>query len=120
MWVKRSEWIQILTNSSEHRVRAELLQTMSDGWQKTNKELGQAYQVERTKLVKALARIDELEEKILELNDALNVAKKSAQVPLPLNVAEMFDDEDPVKVEELRKRIKSEGADAILVEEMEM
>ena len=119
MWIKRSEWIQILTNSSEHRVKAEMTQTMLESLRESMSKMNTSYQLQKEKLLTAIKRIAELENKILELNDALNIARKAAVPLASLNVAEMFDDEDPVKVSELRERIRAEGADIVLAETME-
>lgn len=126
MWIKRSEWVQMITSANEHRVRAEML----DGAMKGNEERVLSYKkalnqyaallrTEKEKNALLSARVTELEAGLVKLQDELNLARKMA-IPLQsLNLAEMFDQEDEDKVAEMRKRIKEEGADVVLAKELE-
>lgn len=119
MWIKKGEWIQVLTNSSEYRVKAEMTQTMLESLRDSMTKLNATYLFQKEKLASANKRVAELESKILELNDALNSARKAAIPLASLNLAEMFEEEDPIRVSEMRERIKAEGADIVLAELVE-
>lgn len=119
MWLNKKDWIDFLTASNENRVRATMFEEMIKGQKDTMKTYLAALVREREKCAKLEDRIVRLEEKLLKLNEELNTARKAA-VPLQsLNLAEMFEDEDPVRVGEMRARIKAEGADIVLAEAME-
>jgi len=119
MWIKRADWETLLTDSHENKVKAELLAVQMESKTLALRKYITAHRLEKEKSVALTVRVSELEDKLIELNDALNAAKKAALVPAPLDLQAMFDEEDQEQVKKMRERIRSEGADLVLVEEME-
>ena len=119
MWIKRAEWVQLLTSSHENKVKAEFLVAQLDSKALALKKYITAHRLEKEKGVLLAKKVAELEDKLLEMNDALNAAKKATLVPAPLDLQAMFDEEDQDEVTKMRARIRSEGADIVLAENME-
>jgi len=114
MWVKRAEWINVLTESSAAKAKVSILEDQCTSRMDTIKQYASALKKEREKNALLSARASELEKRLIEMQDLVNKLKTVA--PKPINLAEMFEEEDPAEVERLRQRIKEEGADAVLAE----
>ena len=119
MWIKKSEWVSLLTNSHEYKVRAEMMETQLESYKKSMLTYSNLFGKEKDKNTLLTKRVSELEKKLLEMNEVINSFKRNVIPPTPLNLAEMFDEEDEEEVEKDRERIRKEGADILLAEMME-
>ena len=101
MWIKRAEYEAL----RERKLTAEfLLEAAKErilGYQQTIADLR----------VVAKARILELEAALLAANDAAHKVRQEivARPPVPVNIAALFDDEDPELVEADRRHAQAEG-----------
>ena len=111
MWIKRAEWVKLLTEKAELQVRAEIEKSWGDSYKKDAVRFNQD-------LSKANVHIKELEARILEMQDELNQANKRAAKPVQVVDAESIFGEDKEIVEKMRRAIKSDGADALLAKEL--
>ncbi len=126
MWIWKKDWVQLLTSSHENRVRAEMLDGALKGneerilsYKKTLNTYSQSLIREKEKSAELALRVKTLEDALVKKEDELNIARKAALNLPSLNLSDMFEQEDQDKVEEMRKRIKAEGADMVLAQELE-
>jgi len=115
MWIKRSEWVQQLSSASEWKVKAEMLEAQRTSQMDTIKQYAGALKKEREKNAILSARCAEVEKRVLSLQDQVN-GMKQAVPQQAVNLAEMFDVEDEEEVEKMRKRIREDGAEAVLAD----
>lgn len=107
MWIKRADWVKLLTEATENRVmsqtRLSQLDSKSDALVKS--------ELTNYDLVK---RVKELESRILEMQDELNQARRAALKPGPVMLDDSLFDEVDEDVQKMRREIAEDGADAVL------
>ena len=111
MFIRRSEYEAL----RERKLTAELLLEAAKnrilGYQKTIEDIRNA----------ATSRIGALEAAILAANDAAHKVRQevAARPPVPVNLASLFDDEDPALVEQDRRQAELEGSTDTLLATMD-
>lgn len=95
MWLKRTDYEALRERALKAEIQLQALTEVAWGHQKSYE-----------------ARIDLLEAALLKANDEAHTVRKevSNRPAVPVNLAALFDDEDPELVEADRRRAKDEGS----------
>lgn len=112
MWVSRARWEQVLTEAAELRGKLAAAAATANAFQGSLTH-------EQQRANKLLGRVKELESALLEANEKLYGATKTAASRVgPVDLGVMFEDEDDELVRQDRARAEEEGTtDALLAEE---
>lgn len=114
MWIWQRDYVKLLTDSNENKVRAEFTASELKAVTESHRKILQAYRNAVGEIKELKARVAELEKGLLAKEDEVNQLKRVQ--PPAFNLTEMFEQEDEAEVAKLRKRILENGADVVLSE----